>query len=135
MFVSMGGNIMALISISVLELFERAKEFNVLPEPIKELYADKNDIITEIDLGRFIPNFKMKVSYDSFEEGKISFKIQSPAVVKLPAKFIKRHIYEDIVSVENGKLIIDINKAIKKRTDKVEIKDVDFFNEMFTIKI
>lgn len=126
---------MAVISISASELFERAKEFNVLPEPLKKLYADKNDIITEIDLGRFIPDFKLKVSFDSFEEGKILFKIQSPVVVKLPAKLIKRNIYEDIVFVENGRLIIDVNRVIRKKTDKVVIKDVDFFNEMFTIKI
>lgn len=126
---------MAVINISASELFERAKEFNVLPEPLKNLYADKNDIITEIDLGRFIPDFKLKVSFDSFMEGRVLFEIQSPAVVKLPAKLIKRNIYGDIVLVENGKLIIDVNKAIRKKTDRVEIKDVDFFNEMFTIKI
>lgn len=126
---------MAIISISAPELFERAKEFNVLPEPIKNLYADKNDIVTEIDLGRFVPNFKIRSSFDSFKNGKALFTIQSPAVVKLPGKLIKKQIYEDIVMFENGRLIIDINKAIEKKTDKVKIKDINFVNEMFTIKI
>lgn len=126
---------MALISISVGELFERAREFNLLPESIKNLYSNQDEIITEIDLGRFIPDVKMKVIFDSFEEGKALFNIQSPAVVKLPAKFIKRNIYEDIVVIDRGKLIIDLNRAIEKKTDKVKIKDVDFLNEMFTIKI
>ncbi len=126
---------MAIISISVGELFERAKEFNVLPELIKNLYTDKNDIVTEIDLGRFIPDLKMKVSFDSFEEGRAVFKIQSPSILKLPSMLIKRNIYEDIVLVEKGKLIIDLNRAIEKKTDKVKIKDIDFINEMFRIRI
>lgn len=126
---------MALISVSAIEVFERAKEFNILPESIKNLYVDKNNIVTQIDLGRFIPNLKMIVSFDSFDEGKAVFKIQSPAVLKLPAKFIKKNLYEDIVIVENGNLIIDLNKVIKKKTDKVKIKEMDFINEMFTIKI
>ena len=126
---------MAIINISVVELFERAKEFKVLPEFIKNLYADKNDIVTEIDLGRFIPDLKTKVSFDSFEEGKVVFKIQSPSILKLPSKFIKKNLYENIIIVEKGKLIIDLNRAIEKKTDKVKIKDIDFLNEMFTIKI
>jgi hypothetical protein len=126
---------MAIINISVGELFERAKEFNILPGLIKSLYADNNVIVTEIDLGRFIPDLKMKVSFEAFEEGKALFKIQSPAVVKLPSKLIKRNLYEDIVLVEKGNLIIDLNRAIEKKTDKVRIKDMDFVNEIFTIKI
>lgn len=126
---------MALISISVIEVYERAKEFNLLPEFIKNLYTDQNNIVTELDFGRFIPDLKIKVSFDSFEDGKAGFKIQSPRVVKLPARFIKRKLYEDIVLMENGNLIIDLNKAIEKKTDKVKIKDMDFTNEMFTIKI
>lgn len=135
LFVRIGGIKMALISISAIEVYERAKEFKLLPEFIKNLYTDQNNIVTELDFGRFIPNLKMKVSFDSFETGKAVFKIQSPRVVKLPARFIKRKLYEDIVLMENGNLIIDLNKAIKKKTDKVKIKDMDFTNEMFTIKI
>lgn len=126
---------MAQISISVGELFERAKEFNVLPQPIKSLYTDKNDIAAEIDLGRFIPNIKMKVSFDSFEEGRAIFKIESPAIVRLPSKFINKNLYEDVVLVKNGNLIIDLNRIIEKKTDKIKVKDIDFSNEIFTIKI
>lgn len=126
---------MALISISVGELFERAKEFNLLPENIKKMYVDKNAIVTDMDFGRFIPDLKMKISFDYFDGGRAIFNILSPAIVKLPAKLIKKDIYEGIVLVEKGKLIIDLNKAIEKKTDRVKIKDLDFINEIFTIKI
>lgn len=126
---------MAIISISADEVFERAKEFKILPEAIKNLYAENNNIVTEIALGRLFPDLKMTVSFDSFNEGRAIFKIQSPALVKLPSKLIRRQLYEDILIVENGNLIIDLNKAIKKKTDKVQIKELDFLDDMFTIKI
>lgn len=127
---------MAMISISADEIFERAKEFNLLPGAIENLYSDNDDnIITEIALGRLLPSLKMKLSFAEFNEGKAIFKIKSPAALKLPAKLVKKQLYEDIVIVEKGNLIIDLNKAIEKKTDKVKIREMDFSNEMFTIKI
>lgn len=81
---------MALISISADEVFERAKEFNILPSAIENLYSDSEDnLITEIALGRLLPNLKMKLSFSAFSEGKAIFKIKSPVVLKLPSKLVK----------------------------------------------
>ncbi len=127
---------MATICISACEIFQRAREFNLLPGVIENLYSDNDDnIITEIGLGRLLPNLKMKLSFASFYEGKAIFIIKSPVVLKLPAKLVKKQLYEDIVVIEKGNLIIDLNRAIEKKTDRVKIREINFSNELFTIKI
>lgn len=126
---------MAVLSISTEEIFERGREFKIMPNYIKDLHSENGEIVAKIEVNRLLPDLKIKVSFEEFNFGRAIFKIQSPAVIKLPAKLIRKDFYKDIITLEKGKLIFDINKAIMEKTDKIQIKEVSYTNELFTVKI
>jgi hypothetical protein len=127
---------MAEISITVDEVYKYAKEFDVVPEKLKSVQARRDDIITVVDLSRFLPEITFTLNFDSFRDGKAYFEIKSPGIAKLPLGMLKKpiNLSEDIVKIDKRNLVIDIGRAIEGKVGSIRIKDVEFNNEVFKIK-
>jgi hypothetical protein len=127
----------AVLSITVDELYERAKEFDLIPEKIKDVTANGRGIIAKVDAGFGLPPVTVELCFEFYSFGKAYFKIEKPVFAGILLKLFKKPvgIYKDVVTVENQKLVIDLNKAIEIKTDKIKVKNVNYFEKNFTITI
>jgi len=129
---------MAKLIFTLQEVVDIVKQNAELPEKIEDIQAEDNQVMLKINPGKLLPNIRIKVKFVGFYEGKSVLRIGTPIPSKIISLlidiFAKRPEIEG-VEIDYPNITIDINGHLKNSLKGIEVKSIEYSDNVFTLKV
>lgn len=131
---------MAYINLSVTEalgFIDKNLEYN--RDRIRNIsLVNDSQIEITVSVGRFFPEMKVLVSYNSYINGKLYFNIVTKGGIKILMGLMNEmggKKINEYIKLEGDKVEIDVDKLISGSLKGVKVRDINFTGEQIYVTV
>ncbi|NLZ49166.1 MAG: hypothetical protein GX895_10370 [Clostridiales bacterium] len=131
---------MAYINLSITEVLgfmDNNLEYN--RDRIKNIsLINDSQIEITVSLGRFFPDMKVLVSYNSYINGKLYFNIITKGGIKVLLGLMNEmggKKINEFIKLDNDRVEIDVDKLISNSLKGVKVRDINFTGQQIYVTV
>ena len=125
---------MATLTLTCDEIVTLIKQSINLPSCIKKFESNKDRLKLTLDIGKFIPNFDIFLSFKSFSQGKLYLNVNAKWPARfLAAKFLKSNIPK-WCQINDQNVVFDV-QWLEQMFKNIKIQNIKVFGSKFIITV